>query len=110
MDVDGDKRLNEFERDHGDSSSSAGRRPSGTGRPHVVGPWHRGEAWWWRVGGDRVELVWDGRGWTARVSRGAWGNLALDLVGHFESEAEALAWCRRMADTLAADLEDESGG
>jgi hypothetical protein len=32
---------------------------------------------------------------------------ALELRDHFAGEAEALAWCRRMAEVLADDREDE---
>jgi hypothetical protein len=63
----------------------------------------------WRVGEDRVELDPDGAGWTARVARAGWGGLPLVIDHHFGSEAQAVAWCRRMARTLAADLEDEAG-
>jgi hypothetical protein len=63
----------------------------------------------WRVGEDWVELAPAGPGWTARVQRGGWDGLALDLDGHFGCKVEALAWCERMARILAADLEEESG-
>jgi hypothetical protein len=61
----------------------------------------------WRVGGDTVELSPDGAGWAARVRRAAWGGTPLVIDGHFDAEAQALAWCRRMAQVLAEDLEED---
>ena len=66
-----------------------------------------GERRWWRVGADCVELSTTTTGWDARVRRADWGGLPLDLNGHFADEAEALAWCERMADVLARDAEDD---
>jgi hypothetical protein len=61
----------------------------------------------WRVGGDRIELAPDGAGWTARVARAGWGGPPLVIDNHFGSEAEAVAWCRKMARVLAEDLDDD---
>ncbi|WP_435012000.1 hypothetical protein P12x_006115 (plasmid) [Tundrisphaera lichenicola] len=62
---------------------------------------------WWRVGGDRVEMMPEGAGFTARVWRDGWGPEPLVLDGHFAGEAQAKAWCEAMARVLAGDLEDE---
>jgi hypothetical protein len=64
----------------------------------------------WRVGGDRIDLASGPRGWVARVRRSAWGSDELVVDGTFADEAEALAWCARMAKVLASDLEDDQGG
>ena len=63
---------------------------------------------WWKVGSDRVELARAATGWTARVLRAGWGGVPLDVDGHFGEEAEAVAWCHRMALVLAHDLADEA--
>ena len=62
---------------------------------------------WWRVGADSVELSPTSNGLHAQVRRADWGGLPLDLDGQFADEAEALAWCERMADVLARDAEDD---
>jgi hypothetical protein len=64
----------------------------------------------WRVGGDRVELTPSPEGWIARVRRSAWGGQELVVDDRFADKAEALAWCQRMAEVLACDLEDAGGG
>jgi hypothetical protein len=79
-------------------------------QPPRIGAGCEGDLRWWRVGGDRVELSPGPSGWTARVWRADWGGTPLDLGGHFAGEAEALAWCRRMAEVLARDLADEGDG
>jgi hypothetical protein len=64
----------------------------------------------WQVGGDRVDLAREPGGWVARVSRAVWCGKQLVVDGQFADEAEAVAWCERMAEALAADLRDGSGG
>jgi hypothetical protein len=40
-------------------------------------------------------------------ARAGWDRTPLELRDHFAVEAEALAWCRRMAEVLAGDRDDE---
>jgi hypothetical protein len=62
---------------------------------------------WWAVGSDRVELRPANSGWAARVRRADWDGVPLDVDGHFGTESEAVAWCEKMAEVLADDLDDE---
>jgi hypothetical protein len=62
---------------------------------------------WWAVGGDRMELPPVGAFWTARVRREGWGDMAFEVDGRFGDEVEAVAWCEKMAEVLADDLDDE---
>jgi hypothetical protein len=66
-----------------------------------------GKRRWWKVGGDRVELFPVDLAWIARVWRKGWGEVPLELGGVFGDEAEALAWCVKMAETLVRDHDDE---
>jgi hypothetical protein len=63
----------------------------------------------WLVGTDRVELIGEGKRWSARVVRADWGGANLVVDGRFGDEALAIVWCEKMAKVLAADLEDENG-
>jgi hypothetical protein len=63
----------------------------------------------WLVRPDRVELMVEDKRWSARVVRSRWGGANLVVDGRFGDEAEAIAWCEKMAKVLAADLEDENG-
>jgi hypothetical protein len=47
-------------------------------------------------------------GWAARVRRAGWAGVLLEVDGEFAGEAEALAWCERMANVLARDAEDDA--
>jgi hypothetical protein len=76
-------------------------------QPPRIEAGHEGDLRWWQVGGDRVELSPEPSGWTARVWRAGWDRTPLELRDHFAVEAEALAWCRRMAEVLAGDRDDE---
>jgi hypothetical protein len=62
---------------------------------------------WWEVAGDRVELEPAPTGWTARVRRGAWDGVPLEVNGRFGIEAEAVAWCEKMAAMLVREHEDD---
>jgi hypothetical protein len=44
----------------------------------------------WLVGPDRVELMGEGKQWSARVFRADWGGANLDVDGRFGDEAEAI--------------------
>jgi hypothetical protein len=61
----------------------------------------------WLVGPDRVELMGEGKRWSARVVRSHWDEAGLVVDGRFGDEAEAIAWCKKMAEVLADDLDDE---
>jgi hypothetical protein len=69
-----------------------------------------GEHRWWRVGADRVELSPSAAGWDARYWREDWVGVPLEVARLFASEPDALAWCRRMAEVMASDLDDEGDG
>jgi hypothetical protein len=90
-----------IDRDEGPRSQD-GRTAVASGRS--------GERRWWRVGADRVELWPSGPGWGAGVRRAGWGGVPLEVDRLFAGEPEALAWCRRMAEVMARDVDDETGG
>jgi hypothetical protein len=66
-----------------------------------------GQRRWWVVGGDRVEMWQAGSGWAAKVWRAGWDGVPLEVDGLFGDESEAVAWCKKMAEALAEDQEDE---
>jgi hypothetical protein len=79
-------------------------------RPCRIEEGREGKRHWWRVGGDRIDLSPDPTGWVARVRRAGWDGQVLVVDGPlFPEEADALAWCRRMAEVLRSDLEDDDG-
>jgi hypothetical protein len=80
------------------------------GRPRRVESGRTGDRHWWRVGGDRIDLSLAVTGWVARVRRADWDGQEFVVDGPlFPDEADAIAWCRRMAEVLRSDLEDDDG-
>jgi hypothetical protein len=84
---------------------------SGDYLPHdadtTIEPGEFGRHRWWRVGTDRVELSPSASGWDVRVQQRGWDDVTLKVDGHFGDEAEAIAWCEKMAEVLARDLADD---
>jgi hypothetical protein len=81
------------------------------GRSRRLASGRTGDRHWWHVGGDRIDLSPGAAGWVARVRRAGWDGHELVVDGPlFPDEADAIAWCRRMAEVLRRDLEDDEGG
>jgi hypothetical protein len=80
-------------------------------RPRRIEAGRSGERHWWRVGGGRIDLSPGPAGWVASVRRADWDGQELVVDGPlFPDEADAIAWCRRMAEVLRSDLEDDEDG
>lgn len=78
-------------------------------KPPTIVSGRDGIGYFWRVGECelRVRPATMGDGWDASARCPTWDGAGLRVDGEFAAEAEAVAWCARMASVFARDLADD---